>query len=206
MATYKRIQTTLALLLGFCIGGGCGDANTPQHASQLPTYEVHTGAPNAAKGGLEGTYSLAFTEPLALTPATQRSLALRFQLKEGGTMMVSTFAKNRVVKGEKKLREGLNIAFTRNGNALLGAFVTCCGRKIADLPPLVGFNAQEPILMHLFIDNEKPQVLIYKDKTASTPILDTEAPNTGIEEIHKGEGIHWGVSLTQGILYDAHVN
>ena len=125
-------------------------------------------------------------------------------MEEGGTLVAHTFATNKTERGEKKLRMGIHLSFTRHGNSLRGAFVTCCGAKVADLPPLPEFDARGPISMYLIIDNEKPQVRIYKDKLASTPVFDNESPDVSLAaDIYPGTGTYWGISMTQGTLHEA---
>jgi hypothetical protein len=198
-STYLRYMSSPLLLALFV--WGCGDSNMPSKTDRTATDEVHGSGPSS-------TYSLAFTftEPLASSPASQRKLFLQFQLEEGGIFVVHTFATNKVEKGVKKLRDGLNLSFNRKGNTLRGSFVSCSGEKFADMPPLPDFDARNPVSMYVVIDNEKPQVEIYKEKPFSTPVLDTEAPSVSLNgELSPGMGTYWGVFLTQGKLFEARI-
>ncbi len=203
MIQYLRYKTPVALLLGFFLWS-CGDSEN-KTSGKIPAYEVHSGSPQAESNkSLTGTYSLAFTEPLAPSTTSKSKVFLQFQLQEGGTLIAHTFATNKTERGEKKLRMGIHLSFTRKGDSLRGAFVTCCGAKVTDLPPLPEFDARSPISMYLVIDNEKPQIRIYKDNLTSAPLLDTESPEAYLAaSIYPGTGTYWGVSVTQGTLHEA---
>lgn len=200
-----RLSLT-SLALGLLLWG-CGE-NTAKKNTSIPPYEVHMGELKEDNQTLTGTYRLGFTDPIASAPTTKREFFLQFELMgEGSTTTVSTFGTPKVVKGEKKLRGGLNLLFTRQGNTVRGQFVTCCGDKLADMPPLVDFDARKPISMFLVVDNEIPRVQIFKGTTGSgTPVLDTEDPHVALTgELYKGEGTYWGVSILHGTLYEARV-
>lgn len=193
-------RSVTALSLGFLLWS-CGES-TPKKNTPLPARETHMGESTT------DAYSLIFSDPVAPVPATKREFFLQFELmKEESTALVSTFGTPKMVNGEKKLRGGLNLLFTRQGNSIRGQFVTCCGKKLADMPPLADFDARKPISMYLVIDNEIPRVQIFNGTSASgTPVLDTEDPHVALTgELYKGGGIYWGVSFLNGILHKSRI-
>ena len=203
LSRYCRPTTPLTLLLALFIWG-CGN-DTAKKGSRIPAYDVHSGTPKPQDEALTGSYSLAFKDPLA---QTSLALQLQFQLEDGGTLVVNTFAKNEAKKGsEQKLRGGLNLSFTRRGKTLRGKFVSCCGDEMADMPPLPDFDNQDPVSMYILIENGKPQVQIYKSKGDEQPVFDTESPDVVLNgDLYPGQGTYWGVSVTRGALYEAQLD
>jgi hypothetical protein len=160
----------------------------------------------AAAGGFpafsgDGKGQFAFVAPLAEASNAEKTVALRFELEDGGSMVVKTFA------SEKALMGGLNISFVREGNELTTSFVYCCGGEISKLPTPQVFDASKQVSMYMSFDNETARVQIWKvEGDAKRLALDSQGPEVKLDDKPDvGKGRHWGVRLERGTLYEARI-